>query len=116
MLGEGHRVDGRQPDTCLVDAVELRDQVLEVDVVIRVVVEYQLLEIPSINVRNASHVNDVCAYHCHSAFRISMSSELHIVAESLRSTTSVGAVLRSTTCVGAVLATRPPSARSWLGR
>lgn len=47
MLREGSWVDGGEPDTRLVDAVQLGDEVLEVDVVIRVVVEDELLEVPA---------------------------------------------------------------------
>lgn len=46
VLREGGRVDGREPDASLVDAVELGNQILKVDVVVRVVVEDQLLKIP----------------------------------------------------------------------
>jgi hypothetical protein len=56
VLRERCRVDRREPDASFVDAIQLRDQILEVDVVIRVIVEDQLLEIPAINVRNASYV------------------------------------------------------------
>lgn len=47
MLGEGRGVDGGEPDASLVDAVKLSDEVFEVDVVVRVIVEDQLLEVPA---------------------------------------------------------------------
>lgn len=47
MLREGCWVDGREPDARLVDAVQFSNEVLEVDVVIGVVVEDELLEIPA---------------------------------------------------------------------
>jgi hypothetical protein len=47
MLAETRWIDGREPDAGLVDAVELGDKVFEVDVVVRVVVEDELLEVPA---------------------------------------------------------------------
>lgn len=60
-LAKRRRVDGRHPDARLVDAVELGDQILEVDVVLRVVVEDQLLEVPasSISRRVLEFVKDL---------------------------------------------------------
>lgn len=46
MLRERGRVDGGEPDTRLVDAVQLCNQLFEVDVTIGVVVEDQLLKVP----------------------------------------------------------------------
>ena len=46
VLRERSWIDGRHPNARLVDAIELRDKVLEVDIMIRVVVEDQLLEVP----------------------------------------------------------------------
>lgn len=47
MLRKGSRVDGREPDADLVDAIKFGDQILEVDVMVGVVVEHQLLKVPS---------------------------------------------------------------------
>ena len=46
MLREGSGVHGREPDARLVDAVQLGNEVFEVDVVIGVVVEDELLKVP----------------------------------------------------------------------
>ena len=46
MLREGSGVHGREPDAGLVDAVQLGNEVLEVDVVVGIVVEYELLKVP----------------------------------------------------------------------
>ncbi len=48
MLGEGSWVHSRHPDASLVDAVELGDEVLEVDVVVGIVVEGQLAPVPDV--------------------------------------------------------------------